>query len=175
MTSGRSPHHSVKVLPATPTSTSFPSNIRLVRDRTGPPLSVFNEGMPMYSYSSSTTPGSPNPFGGSIQFAKRKRNIFKGPMLSLAKDNRSEASRSAGHSRSASASGLGRGSGEITIQEVDEDAVEDEDNDVEEVDVFSPVIQRPGEKVEEIYEEDEGEENGLSPFSLPKAPMTPVR
>jgi serine/threonine protein kinase len=175
MASGRSPHHSVKVLPATPTNTSFPSNIRLVRDRTGPPLSVFNEGMPTYPSTTSATPGSPNPFGAGIQFAKRKRNIFKGPMLALVKDTRSEGSRSAGHSRSASASGLGRGSGEITIQEVDEDAVEDEDNDVEEVDIFSPVIQRPGEKVEEIYEEDEREEDGLSPFTLPKPPMTPVR
>ena len=31
MAGGRSPHHSVKVLPNTPTSSSFPSNIRLVR------------------------------------------------------------------------------------------------------------------------------------------------
>lgn len=173
MPSGRSPHHSVKVLPATPTSTSFPSNFRLVRDRTGPLLSVFDEGMPAHPPSSSAAPGSPNPFGNGILFAKRKRNIFKGPMLSLAKDNRGNGSGSAGHSRSASASGLGRGSGEMPIQEVDEDAVEDEDGDVEEVDVFSPVIQRPGEMVEEIYEEEEEGMDGPSPMTVP--PKTPVR
>jgi len=131
----RSPHHSVKVLPATPTSGSFPSNIRLVRDRSGPPLSIFNDGLatynerPVLQASAMQPPGSPNPFssfqgsptGGApaVLFAKRKRNIFKGPMLSLSerKDNRSTGSGSAGHSRSASASGLGRRSGEATIQE----------------------------------------------------------
>jgi hypothetical protein len=44
MQTTRSPHHSVKVLPATPTAggfPGFPSNIRLVRDRGGPPLSLF--------------------------------------------------------------------------------------------------------------------------------------
>lgn len=168
---GKSPHHSVKVLPATPTSTSFPSNIRVVRDRSGPPLSIFNEGMPGNGGGSSTmqTPGSPNPFGGGILFAKRKRNIFKGPMLSLGnsggRDNRSSGSGSAGHSRSASATGLGRRSGEITIQEVDEDEEAggggtdgdgDMDGDVEEVETFSPIVQFPGERIEEkIYEEGE--------------------
>ncbi|KAK3896675.1 Serine/threonine-protein kinase ppk16 [Staphylotrichum tortipilum] len=99
MQATRSPHHSVKVLPATPTAggfPGFPSNIRLVRDRTGPPLSVFNEGLPGGNQGNHA-PGSPNPFmgggpgggnggvsgGGGVMFAKRKRNLFKGPMLSL--------------------------------------------------------------------------------------------
>lgn len=190
---GRSPHHSVKVLPATPTATSFPSNIRLVRDRAGPPLNVFNEGMPGNAPDTSSTraPGSPNPFGSGILFAKRKRNIFKGPMLSLGSgaagraDTRSSASGSAGHSRNASASGLGRRSGEITIAEEDEDeegayeAVADDgdgdgdgDGDVEEVDMFSPVVQFPGETVEEkIYEE--GEEESSEATAVP-APVTPT-
>ncbi|KAH8900925.1 kinase-like protein [Thozetella sp. PMI_491] len=175
---GRSPHHSVKVLPATPTSTSFPSNIRLVRDRSGPPLSIFNEGMPSYNErfggpavpSLPQPPSSPSPFGSfspgghGILFAKRKRNIFKGPMLSLGggRENRGSSSGhgSASHSRSASASGLGRRSGEQPIQEVDEDAEEEEgegDEEVEEVDTFSPIVQRPGEMVEEIYEDEEQE------------------
>ncbi|KAJ9148767.1 Kinase-like protein [Coniochaeta hoffmannii] len=185
---GRSPHHSVKVLPATPTATSFPSNIRLVRDRSGPPLSIFNEGMPGNGPDTPSTrpPGSPNPFSvgsGGILFAKRKRNIFKGPTLSLGNntgargDTRSSGSGSAGHSRNASASGLGRRSGEITIEEVDEDeedgygaAGEGGDGDeVEEVDAFSPIVQFPGETVEEkIYEEGEDES------SAAPAPVTPA-
>ncbi|KAL2019359.1 hypothetical protein VTK56DRAFT_9739 [Thermocarpiscus australiensis] len=220
MQTSRSPHHSVKVLPATPTAGGFfPNNIRLVRDRAGPPLSVFNEALPGSSPSSASmmqaVPGSPNPFtfagggvgGGGVLFAKRKRNLFKGPMLSLAaagghnsnsrdtarSSPRSAASASAaaGHSRSASASGLGgrRTSGEMAIQEVDEDVEEEgegevrvgveagegegegerggNDNgaggggagafeeEVEEVDAFSPIVRGPGEIVEEkIYNED---------------------
>ncbi|KAK3303095.1 uncharacterized protein B0T15DRAFT_402499 [Chaetomium strumarium] len=211
----RSPHHSVKVLPATPTAAGgfpgFPSNIRLVRDRAGPPLSIFNEGLPSSraaagASSSGPTPGSPNPFsGGGVMFAKRKRNIFKGPMLSLAgnhhgRDSRSgSGSGSASHSRSASASGLGRRSGEMAIQEVDEDAEEDEgseaqgggggtgfsgmeDDGVEEVDVFSPIVKGPGEVVEEIYEdgedvtEEEGHEEKLGATGglQPAATITPT-
>ncbi|KAB5522176.1 hypothetical protein GE09DRAFT_1011483 [Coniochaeta sp. 2T2.1] len=199
MAGGRSPHHSVKVLPATPTTSSFPSNIRLVRDRTGPPLSVFNEGMPGNGASSShpQAPGSPNPFSsvsGGILFAKRKRNVFKGPMLTLGNsagggrgDNRSSGSGSAGHSRNASATGLGRRSGEITIAEEDEDedeggrggggggggyggGNEGEDGEVEEVDAFSPIVQFPGEMVEEkIYEEGE-EEEARSPGTVGGGP-----
>ncbi|KAI0523898.1 kinase-like protein [Xylaria bambusicola] len=154
---GRSPHHSVKVLPATPTTASFPSNIRLVR---GPPLALnFNEGMP--TPDAHNPPGSPNPFSGGVLFAKRKRNIFKGPSLSIhGSGGGRSGSGSGGHSRSASTSGLGRRSGEITIQEEDEEALEFEpEEEIEEVEQFSPVLSRPGEKVEEIYEstaEDEG-------------------
>ncbi|KAI0818407.1 kinase-like protein [Xylaria sp. FL0064] len=159
---GRSPHHSVKVLPATPTTTSFPSNIRLVR---GPPLALnFNEGMP--TAETRNPPGSPNPFSTgspSVLFAKRKRNIFKGPSLSIhnSSSGRSGTS-SGGHSRSASASGLGRRSGEITIQEEDEEALEFEaEEEIEEVDQFSPIIRGPGETIEEIYESiTEGEGGG---------------
>ncbi|KAH9897381.1 protein kinase-like protein [Xylariomycetidae sp. FL2044] len=160
---GRSPHHSVKVLPATPTGTSFPSNIRLVR---GPSLSLnFNEGMPSGGHSMPNPPGSPNPFGSggpSVLFAKRKRNIFKGPMLSIGGSSGPRSGTSSGsHSRSASAGGLGRRSGEITIQEEDEE-VEDEDgeDDVEEVEQFSPIIRAPGEVIEEIYENGDGGKDG---------------
>lgn len=154
---GTSPHHSVKVLPATPTHNSIPSNIRLVRGSGSPaPLRIFNEGMPP-SGGGMQTPGSPNPFGaGGVMFAKRKRNLFKGPMLNMSSGPvggppLSRGSGSGSHSRSASASGLGRRSGEITIQEVDEDDEEERDleEEVEEVDVFSPVIRGPGEKIEE--------------------------
>lgn len=218
MQATRSPHHSVKVLPATPTAGGFPgipSNIRLVRDRSGPPLSIFNEGLPGSRAAmggGSPPPGSPNPFTGGgaggfggVMFAKRKRNIFKGPMLGLAgyhhhngKDGKgvgsgrrgSGGSGSGSHSRNASSSGLGRRSGEITIEEVDEDEEAEEEgrdaigggmirphedfgtmgagmdvgvveDEVEEVDVFTPIVKRPGEIVEEkIYEEGEMEGEG---------------
>jgi serine/threonine protein kinase len=150
---GHSPHHSVKVLPATPTSVAFPSNIRLVR-ATPPTLNMFNEGMP--SEDPPQAPGSPNPFASGIMFAKRKRNLFKGPTLNnFGGPSQSQRNSGSGsHSRSASASGLGRRSGEITIQEEDEGS--EDDDDVEEVDVFSPVIGGPGERIEEqIFEENE--------------------
>lgn len=173
-----SPHHSVKVLPATPTAggfPGFPSNIRLVRDRAGPPLSIFSEGLSALpgggggnGGGGGGVPGSPNPFagggagsggggggvaggnGGGVMFAKRKRNLFKGPMLSLghghgqggvAREGKGVGGMmggmggggggvggggGTGHSRSASASGLGRRSGEITIQEEDEEEGEEE-------------------------------------------------
>lgn len=170
MGAGRSPHHSVKVLPATPTGGSFPSSIRFTR---GPALRLdFNEGMP--SYDKNPAPGSPNPFsigssGPSVLFAKRKRNLFKGPMLQFGSQapapSRSREG-SGSHSRNPSASGLGRRSGEITIQEEDEEAAELADGyrglsmdgrdaeveSIEEVDQFSPIIRAPGEKIEEIYE-----------------------
>ncbi|SPN96577.1 related to serine/threonine-specific protein kinase [Cephalotrichum gorgonifer] len=134
---GASPRNSVKVLPATPTPSmpSIPSNIRLVRGPGSPaPLRIFNEGMPA---AQTQTPGSPNPFagGGSVMFAKRKRNLFKGPML-----NTNRHPSGGGHSRSGSASGLGRRSGEITIEE------EDEDDDVEVVE-FSPTEERTFEEI----------------------------
>ncbi|KAI1261809.1 kinase-like protein [Xylariaceae sp. FL1019] len=156
----RSPHHSVKVLPATPTSTSFPSNIRLVR---GPTLTLnFDEGMP--AAGPHNPPGSPNPFSTgspSVLFAKRKRSLFKGPMLSMNTATASRAGSSSGnHSRSASASGLARRSGEITIQEEDEEAADEEE--IEEVDQFSPIFSRPGEKVEEIYENEEKDEVNIT-------------
>ncbi|KAF9870651.1 serine threonine protein kinase [Colletotrichum karsti] len=179
---GQSPHHSsVKVLPATPTSSAFPSNIRLVRGPGPPaPLALFNEGMPSAS-AGMQAPGSPNPFaqGGGIMFAKRKRNIFKGPMLAFGGGNAGGSatrSTSSSHSRSASASGVGRRSGEVTIQEEEEnDGAEEE---VEEVDAFSPVVGGPGERIEEqIFEE--GETPAEIPPKQPKAtadddpPVTP--
>ena len=170
---GRSPHHSVKVLPATPTSTAFPPNLRLIR---GPPLALFNEGMPSaMAGPSGNPPGSPNPFsGGAVLFAKRKRNLFKGPMLGGGAPRTSSGS----HSRSASTNGLGRRSGEITIKEEDEEYAPEEDlgDGVEEVDHFSPVHAPPGVKIEtRIY--DEGETlttaPAISPVNLADPRMPP--
>jgi hypothetical protein len=66
-----------------------------------------------------------------LVFAKRKKNIFKGPMLNTSSPSPGGSHvRTGSHSRSASAAG--RRSGEI-IQEEDED-------EVEEVEAFSPIM-----------------------------------
>ncbi|KAL8773127.1 MAG: hypothetical protein Q9209_001803 [Squamulea sp. 1 TL-2023] len=141
--SGRSPHTSVKVLPSTPTATTFPSNIRLVR---GAPANNFH-----YNESVYPPPSAPNT-SSSLVFAKRKKTPFRGPMLSLNATSSFTSSSSpagsgsgsgspaphrvgreknSGSGGSRSASQAGRTSGEI-IEEEDED-------EVEEVDAFSPV------------------------------------
>lgn len=140
-----SPHTSVKVLPATPTFGSFPSNIRLVRNA---PAHSYNEAF-------GPTPGTP------LVFAKRRRTPFRGPALTLGTtiSNYSPGSSravsvSGGQSRSRdqsvgshrSASAAGRRSGEI-IEEEDED-------EIEEVDAFSPI---PAE-AEVVWESKTGEE-----------------
>jgi serine/threonine protein kinase len=124
----RSPHHSVKVLPATPTASAFPNNIRVVRQAPSP----FNEGIAW---------GPGNTRDGALVYAKRKKNLFKGPgsALSILGTGTPGRSRAGSHSRSAS---QGRKSGEI-IQEEDED-------EIEEVEAFSPVM-GPGEVIETVY------------------------
>jgi len=117
----RSPRNSIKVLPATPTTGAFPSNIRVVRN---PPISSFNESV---SWGRDSSPG--------LVYAKRKRNIFKGPTLNAAGPSVNGGGAGNGpmiagsHSRSTSVAG--RRSGEI-IEEEDED-------EVEEVEQFSPL------------------------------------
>ncbi|KAJ0349936.1 hypothetical protein KNSL1_004318 [Colletotrichum chrysophilum] len=177
-------------LPRGVVANAFPSNIRLVRGPGPPaPLALFNEGMPSASVGMQA-PGSPNPFaqGGGILFAKRKRNIFKGPMLAFGGANASGSttrSTSSSHSRSASASGMGRRSGEAPIQEEEEG--EEAEEEVEEVDAFSPVVGGPGERIEErIYEEGEtpieipsqsqagSKSSDDVPPKTPKTPITPI-
>ncbi|KAI9884737.1 MAG: hypothetical protein M1823_003481 [Watsoniomyces obsoletus] len=130
----RSPRNSIKVLPATPTAVSFPSNIRVVR---GSPTTHHN-----YNEPASFGLSSPG-----LAFAKRKRRgPMKGPLLSIGTGGVGGIGGGGGpstrrdHSTSRSASAAGRHSGEI-IEEEDEDEEEDE---VEEVDAFSPVV-GPGE------------------------------
>ena len=141
-----SPHSSVKVLPATPTFGAFPSNIRLVR---GPPAHEYNEAF-------GPAPGAP------LVFAKRRKTPFRGPALTL---GTSISGYSPGSSRAPSASGApsrsrdqsvgshrstsaaGRRSGEI-IEEEDED-------EIEEVDTFSPVL---AEAEEVVWESKTGED-----------------
>lgn len=150
MQAGRSPHHSVKVLPATPTSTiPFPSNIRLVRGAGPPPLSIYNEAIPRsiagvpgdrlaQSPMIPQAPRSPNPFANLGErsgpfFAKRKRNLFKGPGSTFGGGGGGGRNITPSHSRSVSGDRLGRRSGEIAaVQEEDEEALEMEDDMVEE-------------------------------------------
>ena len=63
---------------------------------------------------------------------------------------------SGSHSRSGSGSALGRRSGEMPIQEEDEEFAED-DEDVEEVEMFNPIVGGPGELIEEQILEDGAE------------------
>ncbi|KAG6057411.1 hypothetical protein E4U17_001352 [Claviceps sp. LM77 group G4] len=164
----QSPHHSVKVLPATPTAGGFPSNIRLVRGSPVPaPLRFYDEGMPTENNQQRRTPGSPNPFASGVLFAKRKRNIFKGPSLNFGSlghhhSSRNGVSSAGSHSRSGSGSALGRRSGEIPgIQEEDEEAavvvVQEVDEELVEevVDSFQPIVGGPGEIIEEQILEEE--------------------
>ncbi|KAL9614759.1 MAG: hypothetical protein Q9167_000750 [Letrouitia subvulpina] len=150
-TSARSPHTSVKVLPSTPTISTFPSNVRLVRTPLG---SDYNE--------SANFAASPS----GLVFAKRKKTPFRGPMLTIGTAGtvgapasgspgpRNRDSSSGGGSRSASQAR--RTSGEI-IEEEDED-------EVEEVDAFSPVAPGAEETVWEEHrpagEEGRGSEDG---------------
>ncbi|KAH8693596.1 hypothetical protein BGW36DRAFT_300537 [Talaromyces proteolyticus] len=79
----RSPHTSVKVLPATPTASSrFPNNIRLVRNTAGGLRDVNEpENHGIYSVFNETAPGSLVSSPSGFVYARRKRTPFKGPML----------------------------------------------------------------------------------------------
>ena len=116
----RSPHTSVKVLPSTPTISTFPSNVRLVRASPN-------------NYNESANFATPT---AGLVFAKRKKTPFRGPMLSVGTSGNAGSpsgrprDSSTGRGGSRSTSVAGRRSGEI---------IEEEDEEVEEVDAFSPI------------------------------------
>ncbi|KAJ5550648.1 hypothetical protein N7461_005346 [Penicillium sp. DV-2018c] len=79
----KSPHSSIKVMPTTPGASSrFPSNIRLVRGPGGAPQDIGQQAGQM---SSSFNEAAPTPLlyspSSSLVFARRKRSLFKGPMI----------------------------------------------------------------------------------------------
>ena len=116
----RSPHASIKVLPSTPTVSAFPSHVRLVRASPN-------------NYNESANFQTPS---AGLVFAKRKKTPFRGPMLSMGTSGNAGSpsgkprDSSTGRGGSRSTSVAGRRSGEI---------IEEEDEEVEEVDTFSPV------------------------------------
>jgi serine/threonine protein kinase len=137
----KSPHNSIKVLPATPTSSTFPSNIRLVRSGFPPGL---NESSAAFGNGNSVPLQSPG-----LIFAKRKRSPFKGPMINV---NTSGGSPGAWRSKSGEGpvgsrgtSVQGRRSGEIMGITEEE---EEEEEEVEEVETFGGRLGE-GEFVEE--------------------------
>ncbi|MCJ1227547.1 hypothetical protein MMC12_004203 [Toensbergia leucococca] len=138
----RSPHSSVKVLPATPIISTFPSNIRVVRAAPAPINTIYNESATF------GTMASP-----SLIFARRKKTPFRGPNLTVG-----TGGSPAGRGRERSASAAGRRSAEI-IQPVQE---EDED-EVEEVEAFSPVA---AEVEETIWEGGEGVKKGWFDYTV---------
>ncbi|KAF2831934.1 kinase-like protein [Ophiobolus disseminans] len=141
----KSPHNSIKVLPATPTSSSFPTNIRVVRGG-GLFLNQAAGGVEANSAFGAVPPPSPG-FPSGLVFAKRKRSPFKGPMLAVNTQSSPAGSawRRTGDAGSRSHSVQGRRSGEIMgITEEEE-----EEEEVEEVDDFSSPSLKPGEFVEE--------------------------
>ncbi|KMU76681.1 serine/threonine-protein kinase NIM1 [Coccidioides immitis RMSCC 3703] len=144
----RSPHTSIKVLPTTPSaSTRFPHNIRLVRGShnagAGHLHSAFNESAP--------APIMSSPSSGLV-FARRKRSAFKGPTLNTANlmasggagtpllPRRREALFDA---PSAEAPAVGPRKSQI-IEEEEElfEGHNFEDEEVEEVEGFSPVDEK---------------------------------
>ena len=135
----RSPHSGIKTLTATPTTSFFPNNIRVVRASPG------SEGRAAFGALPSPTPG--------LVFARRKRTAFKGPMLTIGPGMSSygpgrvgPGSAAAGGTGAGAGAGAGsrsvsvqgRQSGEI-IEEEDEEEGDAEEEDVEIVDTFSPI------------------------------------
>ena len=170
----RSPHTSVKVLPATPTAaTNFPSNIRVVRS---PPdfnteRSLATKGSPVIEADNDPEVASRldnGGNGGGLIFARRKKSPFKGPSINTAmfaqdlprapgtpglrlrEDGRPQMLGGSTR-RSLSRSGRGRKRGSVLIEE-EEGETEEE---VEEVDTFEPVAVKHGESVHSITVWDE--------------------
>lgn len=137
----RSPHTSVKVLPATPITATFPSNIRLVRTAPSPIATHYNE-----SATFGVFPASPG-----LVFAKRKKTPFRGPMLNIgATSGGSPARGRDSGTGSRSTSVPRRRSGELPqVGEEDED-------EIEEVEAFSPIA---GDGEETVVE---GREEGMT-------------
>lgn len=139
---GRSPHSSVKILPSTPTSSSFPSGVRFTR-RTVPselrPNSAFGDSQNKSAFSMAA-PSSP----GLPVFARRKRSVFKGPMMSHGGSGSPSAlNRSTNSSNSRTGSVQGRPSAEMmpgVVEEEDEEEdgfIDEEEYEDIEVDQFA--------------------------------------
>ena len=160
---GRSPHSSVKVLPSTPTTSSFPSGIRVSRRPTPSGLGT----LPTFSEAKGAFggmgPGSP----GLPVFARRKRSVFKGPGMSGSPSGFGRVAMGASGSRRSGS--IPRKSGEMIpgITEEDEEEMleeEEEEMDGEEVDAFGPELVLPSDVSAAV--EADGEVSPLSPTPL---------
>lgn len=146
----RSPHSSVKVLPATPTHAAFPSGIRVSRR---PPPSGLGT-LPAFSEAKNAF-GSGGGGGGALAspglpvFARRKRSVFKGPGAIGTATSPSGLGRVPMAPGSRSGSVPGRRSAEI-IGGIEEEEEEEEDGEGGE----------GGEGGEEVLLEEEDDEDG---------------
>ncbi|PGH07655.1 CAMK/CAMKL protein kinase [Blastomyces parvus] len=153
----RSPHPSVKVLPATPSSSiPFPSNIRLIRG--GGPSTIAGSGHhkgAAYSAYNEAAPGSilSSPSSGLV-FARRKRSAFKGPSLATSALSATSGPGTPGLPKSregvigtstgVQAAGSGARKSQIIEEEEDEIPFDYDDEDIEEVDTFDPADEASG-------------------------------
>ncbi len=169
--SARSPHTSVKVLPATPSaSTNVSSNGRLVRSSlSNGDGNMINEAVPTAANGAQSSSGS-----SGLVFARRKKSAFKGPMLNTSLFGHSVPGglgtpglrgrvdsgpeRHLGVRRSVSGRSRSRKRGSVVIEEEEEE----DEQEVEEVEAFSPVEIRRGESVHSIMIWDERVESKLS-------------
>lgn len=158
---GRSPHSSVKMLPSTPTTGTFPAGLRF--QRRPPPADIGS--LPGLSAEGRSAFGSipPPSSPGMPVFARRKRSVFKGPM------NNSPHGRGANQSNSRSASQQGRPSAEMMPGLTEEDEEEDEEDmeEYEEVDQFGPELNL----VTADLQYDDG---GLGIDPEPVSPLSPL-
>ncbi|EME39598.1 hypothetical protein DOTSEDRAFT_75299 [Dothistroma septosporum NZE10] len=131
---GRSPHSSVKVLPSTPTTGTFPAGLRF--QRRPPPGDIGS--LPSLGIEGKSAFGSvpPPSSPGMPVFARRKRSVFKGPM------NSSPHGRGNNPSGSRSASQQGRPSAEMMpgLTEEDEEEEEEDMEEYEDIDQFGPEL-----------------------------------
>lgn len=181
----KSPHSSVKVLPTTPGASSrFPSNIRLVRGPGGAPREVGDHPDPMSSSFNEAVPApllySPS---SSLVFARRKKSLFKGPMIhtsNLAGSGGLANSPIPGQPVNASGPDVATGrpaarKSQIIEEEEDIEGIEEETEEVDEFDEPST----PADLV--TPDERPADENGSpsssrTPFApIPTSPLRPPR
>ncbi|KAJ5130124.1 uncharacterized protein N7515_006163 [Penicillium bovifimosum] len=187
----KSPNSSIKVLPTTPGASSrFPSNIRLVRGPGGAPQDTGHQAGQM---SSSFNEAAPAPLlyspSSSLVFARRKRSLFKGPMI-----HTSNLMVSGGAVNSplpnqpnAGVSDIGTGrpaarKSQIIEEEEDDAGIEEE---IEEVDEFDDLVtpgevipddQPKGETPRASVESETGRPSDKTPFSpTPNIESSPLR
>jgi len=129
----RSPHASVKVLPATSNNPTLPSNIRLVRTSPSPiaipPSFAAGGPNPFFEPSQFRALGSPG-----LVFARRKKTPFSGPKF-MSGSGSGPGTTAGGRSVSRE----GRRSGSVPRRHSRLIIEEEDEEEVEEVDTFSPV------------------------------------